>query len=376
MPRVCAVSKLWMQKLWKTGEVTLRQWLDIAAELLAARRAQWYRMLMKRVLILLLSAGAVVLLNSCDAKARSAAPSLQSAATEWCPQNALTLAEASALAYDSGAAEKVKAALQCESCEMFSLRLELPGKFEFEEGEPGPQAFIAAGKQHVVLAFRGTEVNVIDILTDAWAQPVAFGDGVPGVVHGGFRTTFAGIWPELEPRLKLARERFPEAKLWITGHSLGGALAVMAATELALVDKVPVQGVITYGAPVTGDAEFHKALTAALGEWHWRVVHERDLVTLDLASVEIPFVKLPGELTRLRHGGKPVWLHSDGSLSGDDDGTAAMAADVLTFALKWIKSREWEPPDYHLQRHSMRQGYLPALRKMQEKSPSGKLPGQ
>jgi sugar phosphate isomerase/epimerase len=41
MPQLCAVPKLWMQQLCKTGEITLRQWLDIAAEL-KLDGVEWY----------------------------------------------------------------------------------------------------------------------------------------------------------------------------------------------------------------------------------------------------------------------------------------------------------------------------------------------
>lgn len=322
---------------------------------------------MKRAFLLLLSAGASWALSSCDANARPTPPVLQSTSVEWSAQNALALAEAADLAYDSAAAEKVKAALNCETCEMLNFPLELPGKFKFEEGEPGPQAFIAAGKDHIVIAFRGTEINLTELLTDAAAHPVSFAAEVKGNAHAGFATTFKLVWPDLKPKLAAARGKFPDAKLWITGHSLGGALAVMAAAQIAIVEKQPVQGVISFGTPVCGDEEFHRTLNAALGSRHWRVVHERDLVTLDLSSLKIPFVPIPEQLTRLRHGGQPVWLNSDGTLAHEGDATVALTADTVRFIVKWIKSREWEPPDYLLTRHSIGSGYLPALRKCQGK---------
>jgi triacylglycerol lipase len=322
---------------------------------------------MKRAFLLLLSACASGVLASCDANARPTPPVLQSTSAEWSAQNALALAEAADLAYDSAAAEKIKASLRCETCEMLTFPLELPGKFKFEEGEPGPQAFIAAGREHIVIAFRGTEINLTELLTDAAAHPMSFAAEVKGNAHAGFATTFKLVWPDLKPKLAAARGKFPDAKLWITGHSLGGALAVMAAAQIAIVEKQPVQGVIHFGTPVCGDEEFHQALDAAIGSRHWRVVHERDLVTLDLSALQIPFVPVPEQLTRLRHGGKPVRLKSDGTVANEGDATVALTADAVRFIVKWIKSGEWEPPDYLLTRHSIGSGYLPALRKCQGK---------
>ena len=290
-------------------------------------------------------------------------PPLDSAAAKWSPANALVLAEASALAYDSTATGKVKAVLGCDTVESLCCPIELPKKFEFEEGEPGPQAFIAAGKGSIVIAFRGTEVNLVDLLTDAWAQPVKFGEAVPGRVHGGFATTFRALWPDLKTKLTAARAAHPDAKLWITGHSLGGALAVMAAAQIALVEKLPVQGVITCGCPVTGDVDFHKALDAALGSRHWRIVLALDPVPLDLSAIDgIPFISLPDEVMLFRHGGEAVWMDADGSVSGG--GAVANAKATIEFAKAWVKSGEWKPPGDVLERHSMGDAYLPALRKL------------
>lgn len=291
-------------------------------------------------------------------------PRLESTAVQWSPVNALVLAEASALAYDSSAAEKIARALRCESCQILKCPVNLPKKFRFEQGEPGPQGFIAAGEEHIVIAFRGTEINLVDLLTDAWAEPVALSTKVAGRVHGGFAMTFQGLWPELKTILAAQRTRFPKAKLWITGHSLGGALAVMAAAVIAMEQKVPVQGMITFGTPVTGDAEFHQALQGALGERSWRVVHELDFFCLDLSALALPFVNPPGSLTRFQHGGRPVYLNADGSLASE--GAAAMRREVRGVAAKWIR-RDFEPPSGFSARHGIGSGYLPALRRLNGK---------
>ena len=68
-----------------------------------------------------------------------------------------------------------------------------------------------------------------------------------------------------------------------------------------------------------------------------------------------------------------IWDHFYGATGKPDDAAcfeavamhAALAADALTFTVKWIRSGAWEPPDYLLARHSIGRGYLPALRKCQ-----------
>ena len=46
-----------------------------------------------------------------------------------------------------------------------------------------------------------------------------------------------------------------EMEIWVTGHSLGGAIATLAATSLS-VQKFNVKGLYTFGQPRIGNGEF------------------------------------------------------------------------------------------------------------------------
>lgn len=297
-------------------------------------------------------------------------PPFQSAAAEWIPANALALAEAASFAYHENAGPEVMARLGCERFERLTFTVPLPPKFKFEEGEPGPQGFIAGGPRHIVIAFRGTELNVVDLLTDAWAQPLMLSSKVAGRAHGGFARTFHGLWPDLKVKLESMRTTWPEAKIWITGHSLGGGLAVMAAATLTMEETVPVQGLITFGAPVTGDVDFQKALTASLGGRYWRCIHELDVVTLDVNALHIP-ASMPAFVAAFQHGGKSIYLTKDGTFS--TSGKSAVAGELLKIGLNWASRRRFTPPADPLSRHSMGGGYVPALRKMAAR---GEMPGK
>src|SRR5436853_164891 len=87
-------------------------------------------------------------------------PPFQCNSTEWSPANALALAEAASFAYHKEAGAEVIKRLGCERFENLVFRVPLPPKFKFEEGEPGPQGFIAGGPRQIVIAFRGTEINI------------------------------------------------------------------------------------------------------------------------------------------------------------------------------------------------------------------------
>ena len=138
---------------------------------------------------------------------------------------------------------------------------------------------IAGEPPYLVLAFRGTEKKISDWLTDLRCVPTVEGKTK---VHTGFLDAFTknvdadGKSVEEAVRDILAR---PEAKdeqgnplpLFVTGHSLGGALALLA-TRLIASD---VTGACyTFGAPRIGNYEFFRFIKTPV----YRVVNSSDVV--------------------------------------------------------------------------------------------------
>lgn len=130
--------------------------------------------------------------------------------------------------------------------------------------------YIASRDGLVIVAFRGTEPDEWqDILTDAKIELVPWRDG--GKVHRGFKDALDAIWPTLEPKLTtLAAGR----KVWFCGHSLGAALATLAADRFAAT-----RGVCTFGCPRVGDATFAAAFNTRLANKALRYVNHHDVVT-------------------------------------------------------------------------------------------------
>ena len=132
------------------------------------------------------------------------------------------------------------------------------------------QAFLAkraaaTEKEMLVLAFRGTEMNAKDIHTDADAQLVTL-DGEEKV-HKGFLTAFRHIKVAIQTDLK-AHLGIP---IYITGHSLGGALAILATRILASNSQ---GACYTFGGPRVGTAQVDDQIKTPI----YRVVNAADIV--------------------------------------------------------------------------------------------------
>ena len=118
----------------------------------------------------------------------------------------------------------------------------------FDEG--GTQAILAVDKERAVLAFRGTEGDdPTDIFVDALFVPEPWMSG--GKVHMGFAKALEHVWPVIEPHLESLND---DSVLLFTGHSLGAALATLAAS------RHKPNGLFTYGSPRVGDEKFGETL--------------------------------------------------------------------------------------------------------------------
>jgi len=163
----------------------------------------------------------------------------------------------------------------------------------FESSHTGAQCMVAHNDTVVLVIFRGTELGSgRDLLTDAnflWGHEVA-----GGRVHRGFKQALDSIWRPLNGYLERVG---PSRALWLAGHSLGGALATLAASRLAGGGAGVVQGLMTFGSPRVGDGRFAQAIACPA----WRVVNGNDLIA-----------RLPP--TPYRHVGQLCYLDRHGGL--------------------------------------------------------------
>ncbi len=132
-------------------------------------------------------------------------------------------------------------------------------------------AVIADGRGATIVAFAGTDpLKINDWITDFDALPSAAG------IQTGFANAVDHIWQPISGAI--AHPLAAERSLVFTGHSLGGALAIVAAERAARELGVKPAAIFTYGSPRPGDARFAEAFPATLGNATFRFVHGTDIV--------------------------------------------------------------------------------------------------
>lgn len=164
------------------------------------------------------------------------------------------------------------------------------------------QAFIGGNDRYLVIAFRGTEPTKLkDWFRNLDAH---FTQGPAGRVHHGFLKALNEVWDGsggLHAKIQSFRDR--NQTLWLTGHSLGGALALLAAARLRLTDGLSLNGLYTIGQPRVGDGAFRRALADGVSDRHFRFVNNNDVVT-----------RVPALLYGYRHAGNRLYFDSRGNL--------------------------------------------------------------
>ncbi|MCY3624164.1 MAG: lipase family protein [Gammaproteobacteria bacterium] len=141
------------------------------------------------------------------------------------------------------------------------------------------QGFVAYGDLFAALAFRGTEADRIgDIKADAKAVQTTCPTG--GRVHSGFKDQYDDVASRVEQLLD--RDEVKGKPLFIAGHSLGGAVATIAARRLTADHRVAA--CYTYGSPRVGTEHWVGQIKTPI----YRVVNSAD---------PVPMVPLSGTAT-------------------------------------------------------------------------------
>jgi len=159
-------------------------------------------------------------------------------------------------------------------------------------------------KPFAVLVFRGSLeagnwVTNLNAFQSEWRRG--------GYVHSGFKNAFYSVWHDV--RETLLSLKMP---VFYTGHSLGAALAVLAASEM------PPRAAYTFGAPRIGDFDFVYSMRRRN---IYRIVNHQDIV---------PNVPPSGILYDFFHVGEPHYLKSRKHISSDISSTESLRRFIGT----------------------------------------------
>lgn len=133
--------------------------------------------------------------------------------------------------------------------------------------------------QAIVIAFRGTEdpYQLMDELLETLFVPSV--DFLGGKVKSYWKRAFVVLWKDIEPRLNSLISAYPSYQVWVTGHSLGAAIASVASAWIAYKRMVPRENIIlyTFGMPRVGDYKYALQHDQLVNN-SWRVVNFDDIV--------------------------------------------------------------------------------------------------
>jgi triacylglycerol lipase len=130
---------------------------------------------------------------------------------------------------------------------------------------------IATKDKALIVGFAGTDpLNLLNWVSDFYlGQPTAD-------VHEGFLDAAAAVWPEVREAIEACvKEKRP---LFVTGHSLGAAIALVTADRARAEKGLETAQIFVFGSPRGGRAEFKTRYNAAFGQTTYRLVHGRDIV--------------------------------------------------------------------------------------------------
>lgn len=185
------------------------------------------------------------------------------------------------------------------ACELAYLPAE-SGRLEFQKqlgldaqlvSVKNTQVYVGCSETAIVLAFRGSEsFATIDgfrdwlltnarnflILPEGQLGTDFVAAGVGARFHSGFMSALADIWDEMfavVDRLYSQKER----PIWITGHSLGGAIALLCGWRLQQ-NFLNVHQICTFGAPMIGNDAAAAAFVREFPNKIFRYVDSGDIV--------------------------------------------------------------------------------------------------
>ena len=151
----------------------------------------------------------------------------------------------------------------------------------------------------IIVSCRGTEpTKFSDILADLKTYPIRHPRN--GRVHRGFYDYSMKVYDEILDIVQKNRKN--NENVYVVGHSLGGAMAVLIAEALTN-DGIPVKELRTYGQPRVGNRLFRQHLEGCDIGAYIRYVNNNDIVP-----------SVPPTWLLFVHGGKLMYINHFGKI--------------------------------------------------------------
>jgi hypothetical protein len=138
--------------------------------------------------------------------------------------------------------------------------------------------FVLTSDTHNIIVFRGTS-NPKEWIANFQANQSNYVQG--GVNRGRVHTGFLRLYTQLSPQVQRAAKQFkPALPCFVTGHSLGGALATLATTDLTHNNRA-LQNIqlYSYAAPRIGDGAFANYINT-IAPNTFRIINLSDIVPM------------------------------------------------------------------------------------------------
>uniref|UniRef100_A0A0K0E786 Lipase_3 domain-containing protein n=1 Tax=Strongyloides stercoralis TaxID=6248 RepID=A0A0K0E786_STRER len=177
----------------------------------------------------------------------------------------------------------------------------------------------------IIISFRGSD-GFFQLTQEAtgeiFSKPIHFITG--GAVSPYFYNAFNDVWSKgLKDSFLCLKNTYPQYKVFVTGHSLGGAMACLCAATIVKSGYVLSNNVVLYtmGEPRVGNDAFVEGFDKLKIE-AYRIIHSHDLVP------HLP----PEHLFGYKHHREEIFYNNDMTLgssykkcSGDDTNSCSSA---------------------------------------------------
>ena len=155
----------------------------------------------------------------------------------------------------------------------------------------GAECLVVKDRNDLWFAFRGTEPSKLnDVMADLNLIKNAAKAG--GKVHSGFQQEVNDLWMDILAEIEHNQQLKVQKDIYMTGHSLGAAMATIAATRHSPVE------LFTFGSPRVGGAKFIKNIKCP----HLRFMNNNDIVC-----------RVPPAWLGFRHHGEMIYFGRNGN---------------------------------------------------------------